>query len=144
MEKAAFKTSMISRVVFLVICVAAGAEAAKAVQRCNSNADCKTYPCTSDFVLCVDHVCTCEVANAIRDVAADCRSLTDCRDTAEDCPKGRATCHNGKCLCFLPEFSQSGLQIQNDQCSVLTDCKGVKCAFGTIKCVDGECKCVDG
>ncbi|ONI31193.1 hypothetical protein PRUPE_1G297800 [Prunus persica] len=129
MEKATSKIAVISFVVLLVIAscaplfsrVPAGAEAAKPVKRCNSNDDCKLFPCTSSFGLCVNQLCTCQVADiSINDYPAPCRSSTDCRDTAEDCPWGKAVCHNGKCICIhmnpatSSDKSGSRLQNQND------------------------------
>ncbi|KAH0991237.1 hypothetical protein GBA52_002720 [Prunus armeniaca] len=80
---------------FSISRVPAGAEAAKPVKICNSNDDCKLFPCTSSFGLCVNHLCTCQVADInINDYHAPCRSSTDCRDTAEDCPWGKAVLIN--------------------------------------------------
>ncbi|CAL8994801.1 unnamed protein product [Prunus brigantina] len=135
MEEATSKIAVISFVVLLnetliifagaplfsISRVPAGAEAAKPVKICNSNDDCKLFPCASSFALCVNHLCTCQVADiSINDYHAPCRSSTDCRDTAEDCPWGKAVCHNGKCICIhmnpatSSDKSGSRLQNQND------------------------------
>ncbi|PQQ03500.1 hypothetical protein Pyn_22449 [Prunus yedoensis var. nudiflora] len=59
--KAAMRSWMI---IYLAICapllsrIPAGAETAKPVKRCNSKDDCKLFPCTSSFALCVNRLCT--------------------------------------------------------------------------------------
>ncbi|CAB4264867.1 unnamed protein product [Prunus armeniaca] len=99
------KADMMSwMIICLAICApffSTGAEAATILKRCNSNDDCKAFPCTSDFVLCVNHLCTCQVVkdsgSAVQNQNGQCSSRNDCAGIG--CPWGTIECVDGKCKC---------------------------------------------
>ncbi|PQQ02815.1 putative defensin-like protein 298 [Prunus yedoensis var. nudiflora] len=112
MEKAPSKIALNSLLLFLVVasCVSLfsmlprGAEAIL-VKRCSTNDGCKAFPCTTSFAFCVNHLCTCQVANIIDDSVGivqqnengKCSSVADCEGIK--CEDSTLECVDGVCKC---------------------------------------------
>ncbi|KAB2632192.1 hypothetical protein D8674_028439 [Pyrus ussuriensis x Pyrus communis] len=97
MEKATSKIA-ISLVLFFLV-IASGVTEAAFVKRCSTNADCNSFPCTSSTVLCVNHICTCEVTDVIlQKVKGKCSSVADCRGLLK-CEDATLECVHGECKC---------------------------------------------